>query len=107
MIEERSCAHCGNSFTWSSNGPRQLYCSRECRSIASKLRHNPDWKPRFFNIPIDQGYFKPSVLPADKVRSKGEVCRDIYLRSSDPDSIMDLVEDITGIRCPKKDEEDP
>ena len=60
------------------------YCSDECKEEARR--------------------YKGTSMSPNQLRQS--VCREIGLKRHDPDSIMDLIEDWTGIRCPKMEEPD-
>ena len=76
----RECPCCKLLFL--TTNPRKVSCSMRCSQRFYYLKHPPQ-----------------SI-------KKLEVCKHIYDSKDDPDSISDLIEDWTGIRCEIKDQED-
>lgn len=54
------------------------------------------WKP----LQYKEAKRRPTIKEIRK-----DVCKEIYEKRDDPDSIMNLVEEWTGIHCDRKDEE--
>ena len=104
--------YCSDICSYTSNVRQQTRLKRRISGVQGFMaRRCPRCKLLFVTNNINRKYC--SDLHREEHHSQGRmrlkkqmVCKYIYDTKDDPDSISDLIEDLTGVRCPIKDKED-